>query len=115
MTQAEGEAPELSRIPAEELSPLPRGIHDIHGAIAGRVFRRLGAPATPVRFLHDTVSRGSYEAIRGGLKLTVGAAGRRGPARAADVPLSERPGGAAVIAALNGLVGDRLEAHTSPL
>src|SRR4051795_1148899 len=115
MTQAEAEARELSRIAAEELSSLPRGIHDIHGAIAGRVFRRLGAPATPVRFLHDTVSRGSYEGVRGGLKLTGGAAGAAARARAADVPLSETPRGAAVIAALNGLVGDRLEADGSPL
>ena len=42
MTQAEAEARELSRSPREELSALPRGIGDIHGAIAGRVFGALG-------------------------------------------------------------------------
>src|SRR3954471_16936788 len=115
MTQAQAEARELSRIATEELSSLPRGIHDIQGAIARRVFRTLGAPAAPVRLMHDAISRGTFESVRGGMKLTVGAAGVAARGRTGDVPLSETPRGAAVIAALNGLVGDRLEADGSPL
>ena len=115
MTQAELEARELSRIAREELSSLPRGIGDIHGAIADRVFGALGPPASPVRFVHDTISRGVYGGVRGGLWLGAHAAGVAARSRAGDVPLSETPRGAMAIAALNGLFGDRLEAEGSPL
>ena len=115
MTQAEAEARALSRMAAEEFSALPRGIGDIHGAVAGRVFGALGPSAAPVRLLHDAVSRGVYEGVRGGLWLTAHAAGTAARRRAGDVPLSETPRGAMVIAALNGLYGDRLEAEGSPL
>jgi pimeloyl-ACP methyl ester carboxylesterase len=115
MTQADAEARELSRIAAEEFSALPRGIGDIHGAVAGRVFGALGPPAAPVRLMHDAVSRGVYEGVRSGLWLTAHAVGGAARARAGDVPLSETPRGAMAIAALNGLYGDRLETERSPL
>jgi pimeloyl-ACP methyl ester carboxylesterase len=115
MQQAEAEARALSRIAADEFSALPRGIGDIHGAIAGRVFGALGPTATPVRVLHDTVSRGVYEGVRGGLWLTAHAVGSAARSRGGDVPLSDTPRGAMAIAALNGLYGDRLEAEGSPL
>ena len=75
MTQAEVEARELSRIARQELSSLPRGIGDIHGAIAGRVFGALGPSAAPVRFVHDTISRSVYSSVSGGLWLGATAAG----------------------------------------
>jgi pimeloyl-ACP methyl ester carboxylesterase len=115
MRQAEAEARALSRIAADEFSALPRGIGDIHGAVAGRVFAALGPPAAPVRFIHDALSRRVYEGVRGGLWLTAHAVGSAARARAGDVPLSETPRGAMAIAALNGLYGDRLEAEGSPL
>ena len=115
MTQAELEARELSRIAREELSSLPRGIGDIHGAIAHRVFGALGPPASSVRLVHDTISRGVYGSVRGGLWLGAHAAGVAARSRAGEVRLSETPRGAMAIAALNGLFGDRLEAEGSPL
>jgi pimeloyl-ACP methyl ester carboxylesterase len=120
MTQAELEARALSRIARDELSALPRGIGDVHGAIADRVFGALGAPALPARLLHDTISRAVYESVRGGLWLGAHAVGAVAVARAHDVdtppaPLSDTPRGAMAIAALNGLFGDRLEAEGSPL
>jgi pimeloyl-ACP methyl ester carboxylesterase len=115
MTQADVEARELSRFAAQELSSLPRGIGDIHGAIADRVFGALGPSAAPVRLLHDAVSRGVYEGVRGGLWLGVRAAGAAARSRAGETPLSDTPRGAMAIAALNGLYGDRLEAEGSPL
>jgi pimeloyl-ACP methyl ester carboxylesterase len=115
MTQAHAEARELSRIAAEELSSLPRGIGNVHGAIAGRVFAALGARAKPVRVVHDAVSRGVYEGVRGGLWLTAHAAGTAARARSGATPLSETPRGAMVVAALNGLYGDKLEAAGSAL
>ena len=112
MSQAEAEARDLSRLATEELSALPRGIGDVHAAIAGRVFGVLGPPAAPVRFVHDTISRGVYSSVSGGLRVATSVATRRA---AGDVPLSETPRGAVVIAALNGLFGDRLEAEGSSL
>ena len=91
MTQADAEARELSRIAAEEFSALPRGIGDIHGAIADRVFGALGPPAAPVRFWHDAVSRGVYEGVRGGLWLTAHAVGGAARARAARRPALRDP------------------------
>jgi pimeloyl-ACP methyl ester carboxylesterase len=100
---------ELGRLTAAELAGLPRGIADIHGAISGRVFRALGPVAAPVRVVHDTIARGTYGAVSGGLWLGGAAAGtaiRLDP---------ETPRGAAVLAALNGLIGDRLAAEDSEL
>ncbi len=115
MTQAQAEARELSRLAARELSELPAGIGSIHGAIADRVFAALGPPATPVRVLHTAITRGTYEAVRGGVWLTATAAGTAARSRAGEVPLSETPRGAMAIAALNGLYGDRLDAEESVL
>ncbi|WP_211232936.1 lipase family alpha/beta hydrolase [Solirubrobacter soli] len=90
-----------SRFVRDELSALPRGIGDVHSAIADRVFGLLGAPARPVRLMHDTISRSVYETVAGGLWLGAAA-------------LPELRSETAV-AALNGLYGDRLEAEGSPL
>jgi pimeloyl-ACP methyl ester carboxylesterase len=114
-SQAQAEARELSRLATEEFSALPRGIGAIHAAISGRVFGALGPSAQPVRLVHDALSRGVYEGVRGGLWLSGYAAGSAAQARIGEVPLSETPRGAAVIAALNGLYGDRLEAEGSAL
>src|SRR4051812_7311869 len=99
----------LSRLAASELASFPRGIAEIHGAIAGRVFGALGPLGAPVRVVHDALARGAYGAVSGGLWLGATAAG---PALRVD---PESPRGAAVIAALNGLIGDRLEAQGSEL
>src|SRR4051812_45703665 len=82
MTQAELEARALSRIARDELSALPRGIGNVHGAIADRVFGALGDPALPARVLHDTISRAVYESVRGGLWLGAHAVGAVAVARA---------------------------------
>jgi pimeloyl-ACP methyl ester carboxylesterase len=90
----------LSKLAATELSALTRGIGDVHLAISGRVFRTLGPSAAPVRIWHDTVARGTYAAVGGGLRST------------ALLPLEASP---AVLGALNGLIGDQLHAAESPL
>jgi pimeloyl-ACP methyl ester carboxylesterase len=103
------EAEALRRLAGDELAAFSRGIGDVHAAIADRVFSRLGAPAAPVRFFHDAISRGVYSGVSGGLRLAVRAV------PAGDAPLSATPRGAKAIAALNGLFGDHLEAEGSPL
>ena len=67
------------RLAARELSALPRGIGDVHGAISGRVFGALGPAAAPVRVMHDTISRGVYASVSGGLRRD--ARSRRVPRR----------------------------------
>jgi pimeloyl-ACP methyl ester carboxylesterase len=90
-----------SRFVRDELSALPRGIGDVHAAIADRVFGLLGPPARPVRLVHDTIARSVYATVAGGVWLG-----------AAALPELRSE---AAIAALNGLLGDRLEAEGSPL
>jgi pimeloyl-ACP methyl ester carboxylesterase len=85
----------------DELRALPRGIGDVHAAIADRVFGLLGPSAAPVQRIHDTIARGVYETVAGGLWLGAAAL----PELRSEV----------AIAALNGLFGDRLAAEGSPL
>ena len=50
---------------ASELAAVPRGIADVHDAIAGRVFGALGPAGAPVRIVHDAIAHG--EPPRGSL------------------------------------------------
>ena len=104
------EAEALRELAASELSSLPRGIADVHRAIAGRVFRAIGPSAAPVRLMHDAIARGVYTSVSGGLRLT-----GLTPLPRSDRPLSDTPRGAMALAALNGLIGDQLAAQESPL
>ncbi len=107
---AEREA--LAELLSDEVAGMPGGIRNVHGAIAGRVFSALGPKAAPVRVLHDEIARGSYFGVRAGLFLAGRAAGA---AWQGERQLSTTAGGAAVIAAVNGLRGDVLEREGSPL
>jgi hypothetical protein len=84
---------------------------ELHRAIAARAFRATPASA-PMRLLHDAISTGVYGAVRGGL---AGAA--RVGAFAAEGRPAREPGPRArfALAALNGLIGDELEAQGSAL
>ena len=81
---------------------MPAGIHGVHSAISGRVFRALGRSALPVRVMHDTIARGSYFGVRAGIAVA---------GRLAGEAYARRPGEANVhvVAALNALQGDVLE------
>jgi pimeloyl-ACP methyl ester carboxylesterase len=97
-------------------------VRDIHSAIADRVFGLTGPSATPVRVMHQGISRGVYAAVGGGLRATSYAAGRvagvvasrRGPA-AEYVGLTDRVRGNVVVGAINGAWGDRLDRWGNPL
>ena len=112
---AGAEAVALHRLAADELSALPAGIGDVHAAIAGRVFGALGPLGAPVRVVHDAASLGAYRGVRGGLRTLFRAAGAPAVRRAGTWPLSATPRGAALIAAVDGLIGDALEREGSPL
>jgi pimeloyl-ACP methyl ester carboxylesterase len=107
----------LGRLAFEELARATGGIGSLHGAIADRAFGAAGAGARPARLVHDAIAGGVYGALRGasmaiGRTAELALAHRpEGDARA----VSRRPAGAAVLAALNGLVGDDLERRGSAL
>jgi pimeloyl-ACP methyl ester carboxylesterase len=107
----------LSDLAFRELADFMGGIGSIHRAIAGRVFSSTGPAAAPVRLAHDAISAGVYAGLRGGSALLGRGAGealaRR--ARAEGRELSTTPRGSALLAAINGLMGDVLEREESDL
>src|SRR3954451_19632696 len=107
-----GEAGALARLTFDELGPGPGGIWAIHKAVAGRAFSAVGPGARAVQVTHDAISGAVYGGLRGAVSLA-----GRGAARAvADAPaLSTTRQGSAVLAAVNGLIGDVLERERSPL
>lgn len=111
------EAGELVRLSFEELAGLIGGVHLMHTGIAERAFRWTGPAARPVRLAHDRVAGAVYgglgAATRSAGRAAAGAVGRR-PGLTGRV-VSTTPRGAALIAAVNGLIGDTLEKRRSPL
>jgi pimeloyl-ACP methyl ester carboxylesterase len=102
----------LTRLTLDELGNAAAGIGQVHRAIAGRAFGASGAGATPARRIHDAVARNVY----GGLRLGAGAAGRAAAAVVGPrAPISVVPRGAAILAAIDGLVGDVLESERAEL
>ena len=107
-----GELSALTRLTLEELGAAATGIGQIHKAIADRAFGASGPGAAPARRIHDAVARNIY----GGLRLGASALGRvAAVAVAGRPPISIAPRGAALIAAIDGLIGDALEREQSAL
>src|SRR3954451_11728286 len=107
------EAHELVRLAFEEAAGAFDGLHSIHGSVAERAFRRTGVGGAPAHWMHDRITGAVYGGLRGSVI---------GMARVADAGLSRRPRvvsttprGAAVVAAINGLIGDTLERRESAL
>src|SRR3954468_14270023 len=107
------ETRELVRLAFEEAAGAFDGLHSIHGSIAERVFRRTGAGGAPAHWMHDRITGAVYSGLKGSVV---------GMARVADAGLARRPRvvsrtprGAAVVAAINGLIGDTLERRESAL
>ena len=107
----------LSTLVFEDLRAFPGGIRDMHLGIADRAFRGVGPASRPVQMIHDTLSRRAYDGIGAGAALLGRAVDvameQRGIGE--DVALSTTRRGSAVVAALNGLIGDRLERSGSDL
>jgi pimeloyl-ACP methyl ester carboxylesterase len=107
----------LAELGFKELRGAVRGIGDIHGAVAERVFKAVGPTGAIVRAAHDAISRAAYNAV---------ARGPTAAGKAADVALGKRdrtgerrfsttPWGGLAVGAINGLVGDALESERSVL
>jgi pimeloyl-ACP methyl ester carboxylesterase len=98
----------------DELAKATGGIGSIQRAISGRVFRAVGPGAMLVRPLHQTITQGVYRGLGAGTRAAGLAAGAMAGRRSGR-PMSSTRGGSAVIAAITGLTGDRLEEEGSPL
>src|SRR3954462_11662356 len=96
----------LTRLTFDELGLATGGIGQMHRAIADRAFGPVGSGLP--RTLHDAISAGVYAGIRGAAGRGGCAAGVAASGRGRS--LSVTPKGAAVLAVLNGLRGDALEA-----
>jgi pimeloyl-ACP methyl ester carboxylesterase len=107
----------LSALAFEELRGFPAGIRDMHLGIAQRAFRGVGLAARPIQIVHDALARRAYD----GVGSSATALGRVADATierqgiGQELSLSTTRRGSAVIAALNGLIGDRLERSGSDL
>ncbi|HEU0023040.1 MAG TPA: alpha/beta fold hydrolase [Thermoleophilaceae bacterium] len=107
----------LSDLLFGELARAIGGIAAIHRGIAQRAFGGTGPGGRPAQLAHDAISTGVYALLRSGAGLVGRGAGAalelRAPGDGRE--LSTSPRGSAVIAAINGLVGDVLEREDSDL
>jgi pimeloyl-ACP methyl ester carboxylesterase len=106
----------LTALAFDELRRAPGGIWGMHRAIADRAFRASGAGAAPARVTHDAIAKGAYGVVGRGFA----AAGRLADAALRSRPdrrrvISHTPRGSAVVAAVTGLIGDRLEQERNDL
>jgi pimeloyl-ACP methyl ester carboxylesterase len=110
------EARELVRLTFDELAGAVDGLQSFHTSIADRSFRFVPG-GSPVRWAHDHVSQAIYGGLRGGAlgagRVVDGALRRR--LHLASRAVSTTPRGAALVAAVNGLIGDTLERRQSAL
>jgi pimeloyl-ACP methyl ester carboxylesterase len=83
---------------------------DVHRAVAHRLFDLAGAPAQPIRLMHDGIAAIAYGSTRLGVKYLPPAAGLI--AAAVHDPKAESahdlPGGRFVLGAVNGFLGDQI-------
>jgi len=110
----------LGDLASEAAAGATRQIHELHTGIAGRVWRRVGPAAIPVKFAHDRIARTAYTAAGELTRVVVRVGGHAASVaiavRAPDSPSIERtPSGRAVLSALNGAFGDTLARSRNPL
>jgi len=107
----------LSALAFDELRSFPGGIRDMHLGIAERAFRGVGPAGRPIQVIHDAFSRRAYDALGSGAaavgRVADAAIATRGIGQEALLSTTRR--GSALVAALNGLIGDRLERSRSDL
>ena len=115
LARQDDEARALVRLGFDELHGFTRSIGTMEREIAARTFGHVPA-GKPIGFVHDTVADGVVGVLGG----TTAVLGRGAEAVVARRPLPQRPlsatlAGGLGLAALNGLIGDRLERERSPL
>lgn len=107
----------LSALAFAQLRDATGAIGSLHGAIADRSFGASGPVGTGPRAIHDAVANGVYATVRAGFGVAgAGVDGLLALREPGDGrPVSASPRGAAALAALTGLIGDRLDAEQSDL
>ena len=104
----------LTTLGFDELARATGGIGQVQRAISGRVFRAVGPGAALVRPVHQAITQGVYRGLGAGTRAAGVAAGAMAGRRSGP-PMSSTRTGSAVIAAITGLTGDKLEEEGSPL
>lgn len=115
-TSTGGELAGLLQVPFELAAEVIELVEGMHQGVAGRAFTAVGPPSRPVRAVHDALAGFVYSSLRGGAGW-LGRASRMAGARL--IPshrqdLSAHPRGAALVGAVNGIVGDRMVAEGNP-
>ena len=108
----------LGDLASEAAAGAAKQIHEVHTGIAGRVWRRVGPAALPVKIVHDRIARTAPTTPAAELTGAVVRAGAQAASAAqpADAPSMQRsPAGRAVVSALNGAFGDTLERRGNAL
>ena len=93
-------------------------IQGVHSAVSERVFGAIGDGSTVVKRAHDTISAGVFGALKLGGKgagAAISAAGHVAGGTQERTTVSDSGFGRGAQAAINGLIGDRLEADGNPL
>lgn len=101
---------EIGRATAGLLDIVAGTVEHTHTAVSDRVLRLLGPFGAALRPLHDRVTSLAYRSVRGGLRgagTLVGAVADHQPRLRRLQPLAT-PGGVRTLAAVSGIVGDRL-------
>jgi len=112
-----GEIREAGRLAGEAIGGVALFAMGMHEGIAARVFGALGPLGLPARFVHDRAVGAVYPAVR----RTLAAGPRAGAERLALSAPPDAPSaasslrGSLAIAALNGAIGDALQAGGSDL
>jgi pimeloyl-ACP methyl ester carboxylesterase len=113
-----GDIRAVGDIAGEASSVLTTLVRGMHAGIAGRVFGSIGPTAAPTRVIHDGLTRAIYGSVDHGIRgatQAVGAVAAEIWGNDGDAALESRGGSAAVIAAVNGLLGDQLTQRDNPL
>jgi hypothetical protein len=112
---ADSELGALAELATDGFGGAVTRVQELHEAIARRSFGPTGAASAAPRAAHDAIAGAVYAGVRGAGAL-LGAGLARGIRAAGGGPrLSEDPRGRLAQGALNGLLGDRLEADGSAL
>jgi triacylglycerol esterase/lipase EstA (alpha/beta hydrolase family) len=117
LAQRPDETRALTRLAFDELGGAVGGIGQFHRAIANRIFTAVGDGGRAAQAAHDVISRAVYAGLRSSANALASAADaalRYGGTRD-ERALSSTPQGSALLAVLNGLIGDVLEREQSPL
>ena len=109
---------EAAALAAEHLDLLILGaVRDVHGSVSNRVHSVLdkvvGGPTVSHR-IHDGISTGIYAGLGVGLRASAKAL-RKADRLGIGPGIEDTPRGRFVVSAVNGLIGDKLVADSSPL